>query len=157
MTTYSLKYFIGYPFESIPRPLFSYQHSWILCKYYAFHFICLFLSYSLFLAPSPGLILDLPVVFDFDYFVFEVASDVELPCFFTPPLLLFVIFVLPTLLFVVFLSKKLSMGFMPTSASTFFFSCNFFFRCLLIPPASDLPILALVLADSPCLVPTKNM
>ena len=48
------------------------------------------------------------------------------------------------------------MGLMPTSDSVFFFTCAVFFGCLLIPPAFDLPIVALFLGATPCLVHMKN-
>ena len=145
MTAYYSNNFIGYPFESISRPVFSSHNSCTLWKYSALHFISFYFSSSLILAPLPGHIFDLPFVFYFDDFDFEVAPDVGFPRFFKPHLYLFFFLEHPTLLIGAFLPKKLLVGFLPTAASEFFFTCAVFFGCLLIPPASNLPIFALVL------------
>ena len=156
MTAYYLKSVIGSPFKLIARLLFLSHHSCTLWKHSVLHFVRLFFSSSLFLVPYPRLILDLHVVFSFENSDFEVSSDVELPRFFTLPLRLFVIFGLPTLIFGAFLQKKLVMGLLPNSASEFFYTCALFFFCFLIPPASDLLIVSLVLVASLCLVSMKN-
>ena len=100
--------------------------------------------------------MDLPVVFVFDDFDFGVDSDVDLPHFFTIPLYPVVVFDLTAIIFGTFLPNMLAIGLMPTATSAFLFTCAVLFGCLLIPPASDLPIVANILVDLLCLVPTKT-
>ena len=156
ITAYYFKCVIGSPFKSVARLVFFSHNSYTLWKYSDLHFIHFFFSSSLFLVPLPGLILDFPVVFDFDDFNFEFSSYVELTCFFTLPLCNVVVYGLPTVFFGAFLPKKFSVQFLTTAASTFFFTCTVFFSYFLIPSASDLPIVALVIVSTLCPVPMNN-